>query len=808
MQKYRLNGKLAAIGSLVMAAALAACGGSEKGGGSKCSGLHEGDFIITEFMANPAGTDDFKEYVEIYNPGSEPLVLDGVQLLVAKSDGSSSKSSWRIKGSDVVINPGEYFVVGDFDDTQVDEATGVAPEPYQHLSYYFNKKLGLNNSNGMIGFKCGSTVVDSITYESSSEARAQILSGDKLNNPKDPTSWCAIPKEETYDIKEITSYTYNDDGSIKSTKPNYGTPGKANPAVTCDYTPPPACEAGPGQCCDDETGEARDIVPPEPGKLIITEIMAYAGDNVTQEDGSTKFVANKNYHYVELYAKTDFDLQGVKLSKSDKAKWALPGSDCMRVSAGQDFIVVKNNNSAENGGLSGDKLLLSSMDLNQSGTLSILVTKGTGESAQDVVIDSVEYPKTTANTSWQRSNDYSNNFCESTATYGNGFHGTPSAENTKCPEVGPKCETLAAGQCCDKGTPRNIKTPAVDDFVITEIMAYAGDDVEQEDGSTKFTANKNYQFIEILSDEAFDLNGLTVSKNATTGNWKIETDECVSVPANSYFVIAKNGEKSANGGIDADFVLSKLDMNQSGTIQFIADKGGANQTVIAEATYSKTTVNTSWQLSGDDSGKYCESSETYGEKFYGTPGEENSECAGATCLDNGTARKVNPAGVGDLVITEMMTNPVGANATEKTPAKWFEIKANKAVDMNGVVMKTDKTETIQDEKCLSVQAGGYFVVAFSDDSSVNGGLPANVIGYVQSKLALTYSGTGDGTLTLSDAEGTELSSATYPKKWTQAGYSIQFEGSSYCAAAANSEYGTAGNHGTPGAANTVCPVGQ
>ena len=800
MQKYLVNRKFAAIGSLVMAASLAACGGSNNSSGSsKCSGLNEGDFIITEFLANPAGTDDYKEYIEIFNPGTEPLTLKGVKLFTSKDDGSSEKSKWTIK--DAVIEPGQYFVVGDFL-AETDKETGVTTEPYQHLDYAFSTKLGLGNSNSIIGFRCGSTVVDKVVYASSSEARAQILSGDKFNDSGNAANWCAIPKESEYEIPEIASYTYNEDGSVKSVKPNYGTPGKANPAITCDYTPPPTCEFGPGQCCDGET--ARNIVLPEAGQLIINEILAYAGDDVEQEGGGTKLTANKNYHYVELYAKSAFDLNGLKLSKSDTAKWAIESSACIHVNPNDFVVVAKNGDKAANGGVNAD-VVLSKLDMNQSGTLSILKTVGEGESAQEEVIDSVEYPKTTANTSYQRSNDFSNNFCESTGNYGTGFHGTPGAANGACAPGPVKCETLADGQCCDNGTPRTIRAPAAEDFVITEIMAYTVDAPGENGNETdKDKSNKNYQFIEILSDEGFDLNGLTISKNATTGNWKIETDQCVSVPGNSYFVIAKNGDTSANGGIDADFVFSKLDMNQNGTIQFIADRGGANETVIAEATYIKTAANTSWQLSSDESGEYCESTEEYGEKFHGTPGNENSACPDPnSCLDNGTPRSVVPASVGDLVITELMTNPVGANAAEKKPAKWFEVKANKALDMNGVVMKRGNySETISSDNCLKVSAGGYFVVAFSDDTSQNGGLPANVIGYVQSKIDLTYG--GSDTLYLEDADGGSLASFTYPK-WNAAdnvGHAIQIDGSNYCAATA--AYGSAGNYGTPGAENGTC----
>lgn len=789
------------LGCLVASAALAACGdsGTGGGGGAKCSGLLEGDFIITEFMANPKGTDDFKEYVEIYNPGDMPLDLNGVKLFRSKTDGSSETSKWTIKNA--VLEPGQYFVMGDFDETP-DPETGLVPTLYSHLNYGFPTKLGLGSS-GIIGLRCGSNVIDTVTYNSVKESQASILSKDKLNAPNhaDESNWCSVPKDDQYVIKDIPSYTYNDDGSIKQTYQNYGTPGVANPVCTPGDDPIVVADGK----CKDASGVERDIIAPEAGKLVISEILAYAGDNVSQDDGSTKFVANKSYQYVELYSTSTFDLNGLYLSKGT-ARWKIESNDCITVNPDEYVVVAKSGDTSANGGLDAD-VVVSKLDMNQSGTISIVAVSGSEENPTETVIDSVAYTKGTANVSWQRSNDkmgvgdFATTFCASSQSYGTGMKGTPGYENTKCPEA------AGDGQCIDAitGQARDIVSPAAGRLVISEIMPYAGD----YDDAGKVVTVKDYQYLELYADGSFDLNGVTISKNATTGNWTIESSDCISVTTGDYVVVARTDDAQSNNNLDPDVVLAKMDLNQSGTLRLVLNRGEENEVVLDEVTYTKPELNVSWQLSsnmiGDDDASFsnfCASTSSYYFDMMGTPGEANAECSGGglkegQCMDDGTPRNIGEAGVGDLTITELMTNPVGENATAKKPAKWFEVRANRTVDLNGVVIKRgDKSEAVDDDECLTIPAGSYGVIAFSDDSSKNGGLPASVITYVQSKIDLTYGSTG--TLSLETATGTTIASFDYPK-WSDVGYSMQVSGTTTCKP--TTAYGSAGNHGTPGAAN-------
>ena len=177
---------------------LIACGGGTPGGSGsgKCSGLNAGDIIITEIMANPKGSDSYQEYVEIYNPTSNPIDLNGVKVFISKDDGSNEKSKVTLK--DATVQPGQYFTIGDFSDA-VDEETGIAPTPYSHLDYTISKTFSITNNDARLGLRCGETILDEVTWAKSKEGYALILSGNKLNaaDHSSATTWCNIPAEDS-----------------------------------------------------------------------------------------------------------------------------------------------------------------------------------------------------------------------------------------------------------------------------------------------------------------------------------------------------------------------------------------------------------------------------------------------------------------------------------------------------------------------------------------------------------------------------------------------------------------------------------
>ena len=90
-------------------------------------------------------------------------------------------------------------------------------------------------------------------------------------------------------------------------------------------------------------------------------------------------------------------------------------------------------------------------------------------------------------------------------------------------------------------------------------------------------------------------------------------------------------------------------------------------------------------------------------KVLGTPSEPNT--CGFTCLDNGTAREVNAPGLNDLVISEVLANPVGADAGRD----WLELThvGDSDIDLNGVrIEASNGTSTkgwdIEADACLTV----------------------------------------------------------------------------------------------------------
>ena len=98
---------------LLVAAALstaaASCGSSSSDDAGDCGSLLPGDLVITEIMANPAGSDSGNEWFEIYNASSEAITLTGLTLFTSREDGTSEEEH---EFAEVTIEAGQYLVVG------------------------------------------------------------------------------------------------------------------------------------------------------------------------------------------------------------------------------------------------------------------------------------------------------------------------------------------------------------------------------------------------------------------------------------------------------------------------------------------------------------------------------------------------------------------------------------------------------------------------------------------------------------------------------------------------------------------------
>nr|WP_233278148.1 lamin tail domain-containing protein [Myxococcus stipitatus] len=220
----------------------------------------------------------------------------------------------------------------------------------------------------------------------------------------------------------------------------------------------------------------------------------------------------------------------------------------------------------------------------------------------------------------------------------------------------------------------------------------------------------------------------------------------------------------------------------------------------------------------DDLSRWCDVSGASGGSgtFQGSPGAANAPCAAgdggvvgegiATCVPLGA---VSPRGVkgpraGELVITEVMVNPLG----DDTLGEWVEVMATVPVDLNGLSIGSDTTVAkLQAPQCLSLPAGGYAVLARRTEAVLNGGLPTPVAsfgvdlrnsgGVVQVRAgevlvdAMAYGASEEGVAAQVSPREASASGNDSPAAWCRAW----------------EPYGPRGNRGTPGRVNRACEEG-
>lgn len=173
---------------------------------------------------------------------------------------------------------------------------------------------------------------------------------------------------------------------------------------------------------------------------------------------------------------------------------------------------------------------------------------------------------------------------------------------------------------------------------------------------------------------------------------------------------------------------------------------------------------------------------------------------GPTCNDAGTPRTIVSPGPGDLVINEYMANP---NAVADAQGEWFELRAENAVDLNGLeVGRSEPTggpqavqTTLTSSDCLHVPAGGHVLFARQTDSGLNGGLPA-----VDHPFNFDVANSDDGLFI--SVGGSLVDEVTWAS--VSAGASAQKDPGSSTFCVSTPSYGD-GDLGTPGAANIACP---
>jgi hypothetical protein len=157
--------------------------------------------VVNEIMVNPYGDDTGQEWIELYNPGNEPVDLNGWTVK------DCAEQAMGLAGTNLTLGAGAYLVLG----AQVDPILngGVPVDIAYPSSFYLANSVG-----AVLLYDAQGVLVDQTRY-SAFDPWTSLVSGHSLARTS-PTADGTQP--ESWE----TSY-----GAF-GTNNNHGTPGYAN----------------------------------------------------------------------------------------------------------------------------------------------------------------------------------------------------------------------------------------------------------------------------------------------------------------------------------------------------------------------------------------------------------------------------------------------------------------------------------------------------------------------------------------------------------------------------------------------------
>ncbi|MCA9696055.1 MAG: hypothetical protein KC431_00935, partial [Myxococcales bacterium] len=330
------------------------------------------------------------------------------------------------------------------------------------VDYGYANDLGaMGNTDGYLAIECDDgSVVDEIYYVDVSEGATRSFDGSQSPDATANDSlgsWC-------------------DSTSAYGAGTDLGTPGAANDV----------CGGSADTCMDN--GQPIAIVRPQPGDLVITEVLADA-DAVGDTEGE----------WFEFYAAADFHLNGLAMGKlvEDGVEEYVSALDCIPISAGSYVVMAHSLDPMVNGGVPAEVI---------NWEFGFSLTNGDSGlwlGTDDEVLDAVTWTGSKAGAARQLDpdmfdvglNDIPENWCNATMPYGAGDLGSPGLANEECAIVPPD------GQCFDVDLDalRDIVPVEQGDLVITEHVA-----------NPEAVADADGEWFEVLVKGAGDLNGLEI----------------------------------------------------------------------------------------------------------------------------------------------------------------------------------------------------------------------------------------------------------------------------------------------------------
>lgn len=583
-----------------------------------------GSLVVTEIMASPVGSDDVQEWFEVYVKADADL--NGLVL----SNGTTSAAAQTTLSSEdcLHVTKGSYLVFGRATDPTLNG--GIFD-----MAGIFGFSL---SASGSVVLKHGIDTIDFALYTAAPSGKALQLGAPAAGSEPDAAS------------NDVTAAFCAATDTYGATT-NLGSPGAANG----ECAPP----IDPDHCTDSGQTNARAVVKPAAGDLVISEVMS-----------DSNAVSDTNGEWIEVYFKNDVDLNGVELvvGSSGTARYKVLDPTCIRPGAANYVVLARNKDPLVNGGLTNVVATFDSDLPSTNSTPVSLVRDGQ-------LVDMVTYPASgkagysaqLASTRLDAAqNDTSSNWCQAdaAATYGKGDHGTPGAANGAClcaasactsetpcnPSngacectatscVSPKtcdgvtklCVTVDPNQCTDSGTgsSRPLVVPAAGDLVMTEYMA---DPSKVGDAAG--------EWLEIFVKTDVDLNGVDLFVGTSKTSLAAGAT-CVRPGAGQYLVVAKGADSGANGGLTTVFATSTFGSgltNGGGQTLTLSrtDSATSTTTTIDTIATLASTAGASKQLASDKvdatlndtAASWCNTGTTvtYGLGDRGTPGAANGTC--------------------------------------------------------------------------------------------------------------------------------------------------------------------------------------
>jgi hypothetical protein len=350
-----------------------------------------GDLVITEVMASPTRvTDAAGEWLEAQVMADVDLVGVGVSRIAGAADVVAGPDCHHVRA-------GSYVVFARSADPAVN---GGLPAAAIAGTFRFNLITGSAASPGGVAIVAGTTVVDAVTWTHSTSGAALQLDPDRI----DPS---ANDLESNF-CDAIQPYGAGD----------RGTPGADNA--------PCAVRPGPGMC--DDAGRIRAIVPPRPGELVISEILANPASIAGQTD------ATREWFEIANTGATAFDLNELGVGRIGAAGAPVQSARCIPVAPHGFAVFARSADPALDGMLPVVHATFKFGLVDTSGDIQI--TQGA------TVLDAVRWTSVTPGVASQldpghltpADNDVPGNFCAAATGYGDMTNqGTPGAANRPCP---------------------------------------------------------------------------------------------------------------------------------------------------------------------------------------------------------------------------------------------------------------------------------------------------------------------------------------------------------------------------------------